>query len=87
MGTSVGIILPGVHSHHEGGSKTMRKNRWVCQKEIAMISKIASLVYCGDNEEEDDEDEEEEQKEKHGEKEEGEEEEEPVRTAPAVAEF
>ncbi len=46
----------------------MREDRRVC-KEIVTISKIASLIYCGDNE-----DEEEEEK-KYDE------EEEPVRTA------
>ena len=41
----------------------MRKDRRVCQKEIATIGKIASLVSCGDNEEEDEEEEEEEEEE------------------------
>ena len=62
----------------------MRGDRKICQKEIATISRIASLVYCGDNEEEDDEDEEDEE-EKRGEEEEDEEQEdEPVWTASVV---
>ncbi len=40
----------------------MRDIRRICRKEIATISKIASLVHCRENEEEDDEDEEEEEK-------------------------
>ena len=34
----------------------MRDVRRICRKDMARISKIASLVHCRDNEEEDDED-------------------------------
>jgi len=54
----------------------VRDIRRICRKEIATISKIASLAYCGENEEEDDEDEDEEEEDKKRGEEEKEEDEE-----------